>query len=88
MKKTKKTPKGPLKNKTVPKRRDEVTLVDNTEKDVECPHCLGVFSQEVNEEIDQIWVCCDVCQKWMHEECLPVGFSVEKDKPFNCPTCI
>ncbi|XP_041460625.1 uncharacterized protein LOC121411820 [Lytechinus variegatus] len=33
------------------------------------------------------WVCCDVCGKWMHQECVSLTSPIKERKDFICPIC-
>lgn len=42
-----------------------------------CPICSGSFEEENLLQVGTTWVECDSCQKWMHKDCIPIGYSDE-----------
>jgi hypothetical protein len=53
-------------------------------KETLCPVCFGSFEEENALELGTTWVECDQCQRWMHHDCIPVGYSVELNLESSC----
>jgi len=44
-----------------------------------------------NPEKDDLWICCDSCNRWFHGECVAMTQDdindILEDDPWNCPGC-
>ncbi|AED92854.1 PHD finger protein ALFIN-LIKE 5 [Arabidopsis thaliana] len=41
-----------------------------------------------NYASDEFWICCDMCEKWFHGECVKITPArAEHIKHYKCPTC-
>lgn len=60
-----------------------------TQKVSKCKYCL--VSED--EEDGQLWIACDVCKIWMHQDCVPMLHvanmknSIKKNLDFECIEC-
>ncbi|ELU18029.1 hypothetical protein CAPTEDRAFT_197670 [Capitella teleta] len=69
----KKTSRKPIKRKSTRSNEEE------TDKDVPCLYCSGMFSESRS---NATWIQCGQCRQWAHEEC--AGTSSEH---FVCEMC-
>lgn len=68
------------------------TAAESMADSVEC--CMvrdGTEEEENGLLIGRLWVECGVCQKWIHEECIPSGVdktALQNNDDFVCHSCL
>jgi hypothetical protein len=54
-----------------------------------CAVCSG--AQGDDTELDGLWICCDLCNRWFHGACVSMTQddvdAIPDDEPWNCPGC-
>ena len=53
--------------------------------DVFCEACHITYKEDQELGLGRVWVECDLCQKWMHTDCL--SYEINENDPFFCPKC-
>ena len=68
---------------------EEETENDLSDSDEDNVSCIKCNSRWGDDEEGQVWIECNICNKWVHERCL------SSDYPFNslsdifyCPACL
>ena len=59
-----------------------------TDNDAVCCVCHMTWTEDLTLLLGHTWIQCDICDSWVHEDCLPLGFEYDKsaDK-FVCHNC-
>jgi len=50
-----------------------------------CPYCKYVYGKE--QRIEEIWLACDTCGRWVHRSCEAEHGGHQHDENFNCIDC-
>ncbi|KAL6650778.1 hypothetical protein ACP70R_009703 [Stipagrostis hirtigluma subsp. patula] len=102
VKKQPKTPNGDSKNKSGSKpskkpnsnsklaRQSQRKLEEQIGKqdggDEDQAYLCGVCAESYAN--DEFWICCDICEKWYHGECVNITpAKAEHIKQYKCPAC-
>jgi hypothetical protein len=75
--------KGKMPKTAGEKLKEDIQSHDN--KDVCCEACHMTYKEDEQLGLGRVWVECDLCQKWMHTECL--NYEIDDNEPFLCPKC-
>lgn len=57
------------------------------ESSVICVGCHMTWEEDQSLETGSLWVECDICKNWIHEDCCPYDIPKD-DELFHCPNCI
>ncbi|GJU90586.1 PHD finger protein ALFIN-LIKE 4 [Tanacetum coccineum] len=83
--------KGPesqpkLLKASVPKDDDEEGLDEEDEEEEHGDTLCGSCGE--NYASDEFWICCDLCEKWFHGQCVKITPArAEHIKQYKCPAC-
>ncbi|KAI0507701.1 hypothetical protein KFK09_013829 [Dendrobium nobile] len=48
----------------------------------------GACGENYAADADEFWICCDVCEKWFHGNCVKITPArAEHIKQYKCPSC-
>ncbi|XP_077230493.1 PHD finger protein ALFIN-LIKE 5-like [Tasmannia lanceolata] len=77
----------PKYSKGMPHKEEEEGLEEEEEEEDEHGETLCGACGE-NYASDEFWICCDVCEKWFHGNCVKITPArAEHIKQYKCPSC-
>ena len=68
------------------KKTKKTTTKQITEMEAMCMACEITWLED--QENCRTWVECDGCSKWIHVDCIPVGFEFSLEDDFICHYCL
>ncbi|KAL6539238.1 PHD finger protein ALFIN-LIKE 5 [Orobanche gracilis] len=80
---------GNLQKPPPPPKDDEDDLDEEEDDDDEHGETLcGACGDNYASGDDTFWICCDICEKWFHGECVKITPArAEHIKQYKCPSC-
>ncbi|KAK3096946.1 hypothetical protein FSP39_005022 [Pinctada imbricata] len=75
-------------------RAEKGLQLEVEEDDGICMACSGTFAEDIELGLTRIWIECDACHEWIHDDCIPLGHiyasgSVHGDNAeFVCHFCL
>ena len=74
-------------SKNTNKKTKKTTMRKQIKKmEAMCMACEITWLED--QENSRTWVECDVCCKWIHVDCIPVGFEFSPEDDFICHYCL
>lgn len=75
-------PKG---GKPIPTMGEDENIEEEDEDEQGATLCGACGS---NNGTDEFWICCDICEKWFHGQCVKITpAKAEHIKQYKCPSC-
>ena len=78
------------KGKRLAQKKKEQNIESNVinEDEAVCVGCDMTWNEDQILMLGNTWIQCDVCNDWVHEDCLPIGFMYDKtNDKFVCHKC-